>query len=133
MDAKDRVVKNPDLQRTDDFSSAYANHVFFEPSTWDLKMIFGELDQSVEPLVVQQHSSITIPWTQAKVFLYFLRLQVAGHELANGTITLPKAVIPPEVVKPTAEELKQEPAAAKVYEAFTRIRKEMFSNTELPL
>lgn len=133
MDTKERTVKNPDLHRSEDFTSAYANHSFLEPSAWDLKIIFGELDQSVEPLVVQQHSSITLPWPQAKVFLYFLRLQVAAHEMANGKINLPPGVIPPEIEKPTEEQLKQEPKAMEAYEAFKKIRKEMFLNTELAL
>jgi len=129
MDAKGTYIKNPTLQPADDFSSAYANHSFLEPSFWDLKMIFGQLDQSVDPLVVEQHTAITMAWAQVKVFSYFLRLQLAAHEMAHGKIKLPENIVPAEIVAPTEKDIEEQPLAPQIFEEFKKIRDEMFLDT----
>jgi hypothetical protein len=82
-------------QRNEDFTTLYANNVLFEPSVWDLKLIFGELDQSTVPNVIAQHTAVSISWLQAKLMSYFLQGQIAAYEADNGTIRVPPAVIPP--------------------------------------
>jgi hypothetical protein len=114
-DAPQQQSKN---QRADDFVSVYANNVFFEQSVWDLKIIFGELDQSTG--VIEQHTAVTVPWTLAKIALYYLATQIAGHEIINGKIALPD-IIMPVAPPPISDEQKEDPKLVKVYEAFTRI------------
>jgi hypothetical protein len=48
-----------DFQRVDDFNSYYANNIQFEWSQFDLKLIFGQLDQSAGKVRVEQHSAVT--------------------------------------------------------------------------
>ncbi len=40
--------KAPELkiEKDEDLLEVYANNVFFESSVWDIKMLFGTLDQS---------------------------------------------------------------------------------------
>jgi len=82
------IVK-PDARA--DLNVEYANNTFFEPTVWDLKIIFGEF--SGRSASVDWHTSITVPWAQAKLMAYYLLLNVALHELSEGTPTY----IPPGV------------------------------------
>ena len=43
VSSDDTFIRDPD------FTSLYANNIRIERSVWDLKLIFGELDQSVLP------------------------------------------------------------------------------------
>jgi hypothetical protein len=99
MDEKtsDPSVQGLDLQfeRGDDFESLYANNVRFESSVWDLKLIFGELDQSRPLTIVRQHTSISIPWIQAKLLAYFIEVNIGIFESDNGFIRVPSSVTPP--------------------------------------
>lgn len=83
------------FERTDDFASCYANHVQYEASSWDLKLIFGQLDQSKHPLAVEQHTAITLPWTHAKIMAYFLIVNIMIHQGQDGMISMPPTVLPP--------------------------------------
>ncbi|MEO8657934.1 MAG: hypothetical protein ABI693_05660 [Bryobacteraceae bacterium] len=86
---------NNDFYRAKDFVSRYANNMQVETSAWDLKLIFGQLDQSTGSLQVEQHTTITLPWAHAKVATYFLAINLAYQQHVNGNILLPPAVVPP--------------------------------------
>lgn len=85
-----------EFKRNEDFEALYANNVQAEISVWDLKVIFGMLDQSVVPNRVLQHTSVTVPWAQAKLFLYYLEVALYLHELQNGKVLIPPAIRPPD-------------------------------------
>ena len=53
--------------QTEDFRNTYANNVLFETSVWDLKMIFGQLDQRLGQNAVVQHTAVAVPWPQVKI------------------------------------------------------------------
>jgi hypothetical protein len=108
-------------QRAEEFVSTYSNNVFFEQTVWDLKFIFGELDLSQG--IVDQHTGVTVPWTIAKLTLYYLATQIAGHEIVNGKIHLPEAILPAEP-PPLTEEQKHEPNLPKIYAEFKRLHAE---------
>jgi len=105
------------------YLEAYANNVYFEHSVWDLKLIFGQLDQREGKLIVKQHTAITLPWAQVKILSYWLRGHVEAYEFANGRIPIPSSVIPPELPPPTDEQ-KSDPNTEKVFEIFNRLRAE---------
>jgi hypothetical protein len=101
----------------DKFFEGYANNVVFESSAWDLRFIFGKLDQSMgsNANTVIQHAAITLPWSQVKAGLYFLQLHLAVHELINGKVNVPKGVVPlPK--PPTEDQLKTLEHANEVFE-----------------
>ena len=125
MEIKQPARKNTELRPTDEFVESYANHVFMEPSFWDLKLIFGQLDQSVEPLIVHQHTAITVPWAQVKIMIHFLRVQLYAFEAAHGKVALSQAVLPPPPTAPTEEMLKQGPHAAQIFEEIKKLNKEL--------
>jgi hypothetical protein len=83
------------FERVEDFASYYANNVQFEASAWDLKLIFGQLDQSQQPVVVEQHTAMTMPWSHAKIMAYFFIVNIIIHQGQHGMINIPSAVIPP--------------------------------------
>lgn len=99
----------------DQFFEGYANNVLLEPTAWDLRLIFGKIDLAKGPSTVVQHSAITLPWSQAKVGIYFLQFQLALHELVHGKVYVPKGVISPPV-PPTEDQEKTEPLARKAFE-----------------
>ena len=93
---------DPHTAPVEELSSDYANNVRFEASVWDLKLIFGEYSNSA-PQNVEWHTSITIPWAQAKLMLYYLEANVIAHEAQVNKINIPQAMIPPEWAVPPAE------------------------------
>src|SRR5581483_9868572 len=87
--------KGISFTHADDFHSIYANNSTFQASNWDLKIIFGELDQSKGPNDVTRKVAVTIPWPQAKVLHYFLTLNLMAHETANQRIMVAPGIIAP--------------------------------------
>ncbi|SRR6266446_7105866 len=116
------------FEPADEVYEAYANNVFYEASSWDLKLIFGQLDQTGGKVKIVQHTAITIPWAQAKLMVYWLRGQIEAHELTNGKIQVPPPVIPPPLPPITEEIKKSEPNAEAVYAIFSRLREEFVSS-----
>ena len=120
--------KAPELkiEKDEDLLEVYANNVFFESSVWDIKMLFGTLDQSKDQQIsIHQHTAISIPWLQAKVMAYFLHLNIAIHEHNNGEMPMPKRVIPPPPTPPSGTSAN-DPVAIEAYEAYLKIHKQHF-------
>jgi hypothetical protein len=112
----------------DDFTEAYANNVYFETSAWDMKLIFGQLDQSGGKVRTVQHTAITLPWAQLKLLAYWIKGHVEAYEMINGKIYIPPSVIPPEVPAPTQEGKDADPNVQAVYSLFSRIRNEFLAS-----
>ena len=92
---------------------------------WDLKIIFGQLEQHTGTPVVDWHTAITIPWLQVKFVAYYLRLQLAWQEQQTGPLKAPSFVMPAEPQPPTAESAN-DPIAKALYETKKKIYAEMF-------
>jgi hypothetical protein len=107
----------PDIEfrRKEDFKSIYANHAFFETSVWDLKIIFGQLNQHEKKQVIEQDVSVTIPWLQAKLMSIYLQINIVSHEALNGKINIPEDLLPniPLIEKNASED----PQAMAFFEA----------------
>ena len=97
------------FERDEDFASFYANHVWYESSVWDLKLIFGQLDQSKGPNVITQHTAIALSWIQVKIMIYFLQVNLAIYEVHNGKVSIPASVVPPP--PELTPELQKDPLA----------------------
>jgi hypothetical protein len=113
--------------RSEDFANKYANHVQFELSVWDLKLVFGQLDQSLAQNAVVQHTAIALPWPQIKIMLYLLQINLAVHEQLNGRVHVPGGVIPdPERIVAGAAQFRDSDSEAikkimmECYEAFVK-------------
>jgi hypothetical protein len=94
------------FERDEDFISFYANNIQFEMSAWDLKMVFGQLNQARQPMSVEQHSSLTLAWAHAKVTAYFMVVNVIAQQAQSGPIQVPPSVMPlrPNPDDPTLDE-----------------------------
>lgn len=110
-------------QRVEDFIEAYANNVRFEPTVYDLKIVFGETDLSSGTEITRLHTSITLPWALVKLALFFLEVNVKAHEITNGKIAIPPNQIPPLPPSPPPNDA----TAEKVHEAVIKIREEFLS------
>jgi len=128
-----------DVKKASDFTYRYANNVQFEPTLWDLKVIFGQVDQSTSPASILQHTAITLAWPEVKTLAYFLRAHMAAHEAQVGKIALiPETINPPVSEAPailsayqrTKFELAYQ-AMAKVYEEFMRDNPEALRPAEV--
>jgi hypothetical protein len=115
------------FEHTEDFAEAYANNVRFEATVLDLKMVFGQSDQSSGKEIVEQHTAITLPWPLVKSLLYFLGLNLIGHESQNGAITIPPIHIPPPIALPTEEDRKQLANPDALYERLKAFREAFLS------
>jgi hypothetical protein len=80
------------------FSSGYANSIIVESNAFDLKLIFGLYDYR-DPLkpIIEQFSSMNIPWSEVKLLIYWMQLHLAGYERENGKIKVPTSALPPEI------------------------------------
>jgi hypothetical protein len=104
----------------DDLANDYANNVAYESTIWDLKLIFGEYsdhDKSVE-----WHTSITIPWAQAKLMHYYLAINIESFESQHGKIHVP--LLPPEPEAPPPGD----PQAKAFYELVQRHREKFLES-----
>jgi len=126
MDEETGATPVQEFRRAEDFSSVYANNLQFELSAWDLKMIFGELDQRGGKVAVDQHTSVTLSWLQAKLLNFFLEINLAVHELEHGKIKIPKNLLPPVPVPPLGE-LADVPQAKTIFELITKMREEFIA------
>jgi hypothetical protein len=81
-------------QRTADFIARYANYCHLESSLWDIRINFGQTDQSLGANTVPINTAVTLPWPQLKVLSYFLRVHLAGYEADNGRIKIPPGIVP---------------------------------------
>src|SRR5260370_42525715 len=93
-----------EIEHSKSFISLYANHVLFHPTAWDLKILFGQVENRSGTDVVTQDAAITIPWAQAKLALFYLRAQVEVMEMLSGKIPLRKDLLPADVRPLTPEQ-----------------------------
>ncbi len=105
--------------RHENFESWYSNNIQFQPSEWDLRMTFGEVDFA--NWAVQQHTAMTVSWLQAKIMHHFLTVQLAIHELSHGKIPVPASVFPPEPQPPEGI-LADDPGSQQIYELIKKLR-----------
>lgn len=89
MDDTTTTKSHPDEEVA---GSEYANVTNFQPTVWDLKIIFGELTANHHG--VDWHTAITLPWAQAKLMSYFLQINIAAQEASEGKIKIPERMIP---------------------------------------
>jgi hypothetical protein len=114
----------PQIQivRDEDFTNLYANNVHSELSVWDLKVIFGILDQSTQPNKIVQHTAINLPWAQVKLSSYYLQVAVVLHEAQNAKINIPATLKPidPLTIDPQGFDLPPEAKEkiANIYKSF---------------
>jgi hypothetical protein len=102
-------------QRSEDFVDSYANNFAFESSVWDLKIIFGQLDQALG--AIDQHTGITLTWAAAKILAYYLNINVIAQEIINGKIQIAPSVVPSEP-PPIPEEHKDDPAFQRLRQKY---------------
>ena len=103
-------VPPPQFERDEDFVSLYANNIWHEVSAWDLKLIFGQLDQARTPNVVTQHTAMALGWLQVKLLIYYLQVDLAVYESQYGKIVIPAAILPPPP-GPLPPEMENDPVA----------------------
>ena len=101
------------VKQADDYESLYANNVRFEASVWDLKLLFGQLDQSTGGEVIEIHTGMSIPWATAKLMVFYLQMNIMIHELENGKIRINPRVYPAEA-PPLTPELESNEEAKKI-------------------
>jgi hypothetical protein len=114
-------------QHTEEFTSLYANSIRFEPTVYDLKLVFGETDQTSGTEIIQQHTAITIPWALVKVFAYFLRVNFEIHEMMNGKVLIPPSQLP-QPIPSLPPEQAQDPHAQQARDLAIRLREEFIAN-----
>jgi hypothetical protein len=114
-------------ETADDFTESYANNVYFESSAWDMKLIFGQLDQRGKVKIVQ-HTAITLPWTQIKLLIPWLKGHLEAHELVHGKVRITANLIPPELLPPSKELKESDPNAEAIYDVFNKIRNEFVAS-----
>ncbi len=115
------VQSPPKFERDDEFASLYANHIWYETTVWDLKLIFGQLDQTIGPNVITQHTAIALTWLQVKIMSYYLQANLAIYEAGHGTIKIPSEVLPPEPPAPSENDQVAKMATEKIQELRKRL------------
>ena len=117
------------FKRSEDFNAYYSNNVQFDFSAYDLKLIFGEQEQFGENRsFVEQHSSVTVTWLQAKLLQFFLQNYIAIYEANYGKINIPTELLPKEIDPPTEEQQKNVPKAKEIFEILKTRREQFLSS-----
>jgi hypothetical protein len=118
--------------REEDFESLYANNVQLEVSVWDLKLIFGELDQRTDPATINQHTSVSIPWIQVKLLSYLLQANMALYENRNGPIRIPPEVVPPAPQTVFDENFRNDPHTKPAVDFITALHALLVRSSTVP-
>lgn len=121
-------VLAPAFQRTADCVNSYANNVRYEQTVYDVTLVFGQSDMSTGAEVVKQNIAVTVPWTVAKLALYYLSINLHFYELYNGKIPIPANQLPPPFPEPTKEVLKTDPNAMQAFELANKLREQFISD-----
>jgi hypothetical protein len=120
-----KILKELSDRRTrEHVKPVYGNSFHFEMSEFDLKMTFGQLtSQFTGKPVVDWHTSVTMPWAQAKLLSYYLRINLALHESNNGKIKIPANLLPPP--PPPPPDLETNAIAREIFEFVQAIQREL--------
>lgn len=111
-------------ERAADFVARYANNIRYESTVFDLKLVFGETNILEHGELIKQHTAVTIPWAVVKLLQFYLRVNLAIHELYNGPVKIPPQQIPLAFPEPSPETIKAEPKSQQSYETVSRMRDE---------
>ena len=95
--------KKPEQQRSTVFVDppagtpyVYANFVQARPTSFDIRILFGEVIEFGETTsTVQRRASVTLSWLEAEVLNQILTKQIVAHKEANNQFT--EAMIGPPV------------------------------------
>ena len=115
------------FQRTPNCVNSYANNVRYEQTMHDVTLVFGQSDMSTGTEIVKQNIAVTVPWSVAKLALYYLDINLKFFELYNGKIPIPASQIPPPFPRPTEDAIKSDPNAAKAFELAKKLREQFVS------
>lgn len=116
---------SPVITRTEDFVSRYADNVRFEPTAFDLKIIFGHTDLNAPVSeATAQHTAITLPWPFVKLLTFYMMAQLIFQEAENGDVNVPPKQIPPEL--PLPPEGAENPVIVASKEIVDRLRRDYF-------
>jgi hypothetical protein len=125
----DTIPKPPASQQVEkaaDFTTKYANNIYFESTAWDVKLTFGHVEHTADPFVIKHDFAVTIPWPQAKLTLFWLRLHVELAEAEIGMkIPIRKDLLPAELPQP--ESGQEDPAMKTFREIYERVRTEFLA------
>ncbi len=111
------------LKRREHINAVYANYANYEVSDLDLKILFGQLDQSGPNAAVDWHTAVTVAWAEAKIMSYFLRINLAVYEANHGVIKIPASMLPPTLELPA--DANNNPASKAIFDVAQAIRKEL--------
>ncbi len=83
--------QQPAVTRAANFSVKYASHVHFNTSMFDLTMTFGQFlpTERGDQTYLEQHTSMSVSWLEAKLAALFLVTNIALHEAQFGVIRIP--------------------------------------------
>src|SRR5271156_965566 len=110
----------PKREHAENFEAVYANYAYFEPTAWDFKIIFGNVENVSGQDVVKERVAVTIPWAQAKLAVYFLTAHVKAAELQIGKIGIRKDALPAEFQSLTPDE-EADPTRREFHEFVTKL------------
>jgi hypothetical protein len=103
--------------RLEEITSDYANNTALEPTIWDLKLIFGEFSERSRS--IEWHTSITMPWAQAKLLSHYLQVNLAVREIDHGKIHIPETMVP-QSPPPLTPEQETDPKAKAIFETIKK-------------
>lgn len=84
----------PTVRQSKDFISRYASSTIFDNNFWNARIVFGELMSEDGKPVIEQHTVVSMPWTQAKMLAAYLFMNIFGHEQRNGVVEMPETLLP---------------------------------------
>jgi hypothetical protein len=75
----------------DGLPHVYSNNVQMSSTSFDVRMLFGEVAEVAEDKVVVDHRvQVTMTWLEAKILADFLQANIKAYEDLNGLLKLPK-------------------------------------------
>lgn len=129
MADESKTTTDPIVHRTDDFISRYANNLRFQSYASDLQVLFGQSDMGSGKEVIEQHTAITLSWSQVKLAIYYLTAQLIMYEeQMEVPVQIHPLLIPiawPD--EPPEVALKTDPNAKQTLERLRELREKLIS------
>jgi len=113
-------------ERAADFTNRYANTIYYESTASDIKLVFGHVELATDPVKIQNDFAVTIPWTQAKLALFWLRLHIELVEAdLDSKIPIRKDMLPAQLPERFPEPMQEDdPRTRRFREIYERLRRE---------
>jgi hypothetical protein len=114
--------------RGEDFVNLYANHLISDSTAWDMKLTFGQFEETDGKTVIRQKAAINLPFGLAKLAIYWMQIAIIAHEIETGRkVNIRQNMRPPAPPEPSSE-LANDPTVTEYYNVVKKLYEDFIAS-----